>query len=1176
MSGRFPGAASPAEFWVNLRAGRESITVETGRPPSEADARADDRHRAASIPARGRLDNVTAFDAGFFGLSVPDACAIDPQHRLFLECAWEAFEDAGYVGERVEGPVAVFAAPGAPARSVVSRRQSRRGRDVLAALISQELNLTGPSVDVQTAGAASLAAVHLACQSLLNGECDLALAGGATVLGEKDGPGRFDEDADVSRDGHCRPFDARASGTVMSSAVACVVLKRLDNAVTDGDRILAVIRASTLNHAGARPADDRPQASQVRAVSEALGVAGVEAGEVSYIEADAAGIHAGDANEILALTKAFRGQTLQTHYCAVGSVKGNIGHAGETAGVAGLVKVILALQHRQIPATLNVGRLNPDANFDDSPFYVNTTLRDWDVPSGRRRIAGVTALGEGGTNVHVVVEEAPEPPPHAASRDRQLLLLSAQTPSALDALTAKLAGELRANPATPLADVAYTLAVGRKAFRCRRAVVVEGVDDAVARLDAASLVPSIHDADASRPSVVWAFAGGDPHSGMGAGLYAAEPLYRQAFDEALASLDAELGAAVRRITRSPRSAAEGEPASGPSRTLPALVAVSYAIGRVLEAWALSPAAMIAEDAGTYAAACLAGVLDVSQAMEFAAFEGQLREGLSSSETAAAGPTRSTVDAARERFVQLCREKPFRAPTRRLVSNATGRWMTAAEATDPAYWAERLAGSDDPAPAWRGLLEQSSVALVVIGSGRDLTKRLEQQPVAPMTVVATLRDPESSDSDLAVLLGAAGRLWAAGAPMDPSMLQAGERRRRVRLPTYPFERQRCARDEEAVSSPVGPRLAMPLQDVESDLTSMWRDVLDLEEVARNQDFFDLGGDSLVAVRLFERIRSRFGVQLPLATLFQARTIASLGRLIGDRLQGVPPAAAGSHALDQIAAAAAFTARSVVAVQPGAGGPPLFVVHGAAGNVLNVRDLARAMSPAQTVLGLQAVGIDGVSPPRTTIEDMAASYLDEVRAVQPRSPYFLAGYSGGGIIAFEMARRLDAAGDAMGLLALIDTFHPGMPRPRITAWTRLGRLGNEGLSYVRDGLGRTITSYRQARAHRLIEKHLAADEPVPLALREQHLIRSFDVAVRRYTPLPWPGRAVLFKAEKVDYYHRAGGPAYGWDRTITGGLEIVTIPADHRSIMLGANASRIAERISLAIAQGPAGAITDANR
>ena len=811
LSGRFPGARSPSEFWANLRAGREAITGFCEPHPGSTREAAEWAREAAPVHVGGPLAEAAGFDAAFFGMSVAAASALTAEQRLFLECAWEAFEHAGYVGERVLGPVAVFAAPGPHASGLPrfatafqnpgpsagsSERDQPSDRRGLSTLVSRQLNLTGPSLDVHAAGASSLAAVHLACQSLLNAECDMALAGGSTV--HPDGEthcGAYGAE-NLSPDGHCRPFEARAAGTVLASGVACVVLKRLEDAVRDGDQILAVIRGSAINNAGEpRAGDTAPGlAGQVRAVSEALAMAGVQPEEISYIEAHGAGTRSGDAIEILALTKAFRARTAQRRFCAVGSVKGNIGHTGEAAGIAGLVKVVLALQHRQIPASLHVERPNPEANFGDSPFYVNTSLRDWTVPPGQRRIAGVTALGEGGTNAHLVVEEAPDPPPQTPSRAHHILVLSARTPAALETLTDTLAEQLRTAPDTNLADVSYTLLAGRKPWPYRRVVVARDAADAVHALtpDASGRAIASTYTGRQPSSVVWLFPGGGYYAGMGAGLAACEPAYRHALDDALSTLDPDLEAAVRGLVCQPPAASGNRPAEGPARTLPALVAVQYAIGCQLQTWGIPPSGMMGEGVGEYAAACFAGVFDIGQAMTLAAFEGRLLEGLASGP--GEGPVQAPpADTAIEdplfgELERFCRGMPFKAPARPLISNATGAWITSVEAADPAFWARRPRSSRG-AEGIQTLLTLRDAVFVEIGPGTFAMSPPAQSSSAPAVVACTIRQPDEPGSDVAFLLNAVGRLWAAGVPVEASRLFPGEQRRRVGLGTYPFERQR---------------------------------------------------------------------------------------------------------------------------------------------------------------------------------------------------------------------------------------------------------------------------------------------------------------------------------------------------------------------------------------------------
>jgi acyl transferase domain-containing protein/thioesterase domain-containing protein len=1212
LSGRFPGAKNPAEFWACLRAGIEGVTS----PPDEQRLAADEpsaRGGNCAKAASGRLDDIAGFDAQFFDIDPHAAALLDPQIRLFLECAWEALELAGYTDER-GGPIAVFAASG-PAdylirhvlpkcRTASTGHAGRPGPDdqTVATRVSYALNLTGPSMNVQTGGTSSLAAVHLACQSLLNGECEMALAGGAAVLPDQDQGGDEHRRAALASDHHHRPFDAPIAGTALASAVGCVLLKRLEDAERDGDHVLAVIRGSAANHAGGRQdgATLAQLAGQVRLVSEALAIAGVHPDEVSYIEAHGSGTDANDAAEIAALTKAFRAYTERRRFCGIGSVKSNIGDAGEAAGVAGLIKTILALQHRELPASLHVEHPDPQAEFADSPFFVNSRLRQWKVPAGARRIAGVTALGSSGTNVHIILEEAPDPIPAEDALKPHLLVLSARTPSALDTATENLATHLDASPGTELADVAFTLLEGRHAFPHRRAVVVDCTGDAIHALRHLARNRVVTNSCTAPPVTVnWLFPGEEAlYTRIGAGLYSWEPRYRDALDEALSGLDAALRNDVRGLVLPSSVAVEANGRlAGSSRAGPALLAVQYALGRVLLAWGITPAAMIGHGTGEYAAACFAGVFDIEQAMAMLVLDGRLRDSLHP-EAAPTGASGSG-DGARiaeppaaleqdlDEFDRLCRRLPFRAPRRPFVSRITGNWITDAEATDPGYWAGQRQGSVPLAEGIATLLAGGEAAVVEIGPGSLAPFLLEQVP-SPVVSTATFRPADVSDSDEACLLSAVGRLWSAGVSIDAPQLFAGRRRRRVPLPTYPFERQRHWIEPEPVAVAVGQatpasgadaaRVAVSpssgnaaeaaVQDgIERELTAIWCQVLELDRVGVHDDFFDMGGHSLIAVRLFQRIRRRYQIDLPVATLFEAPTIAASAALLRARLdlsKPTAPAARNVDAAPPIArpvTASAF--RSLVAVRPGNGIAPLFVVHGAGGGVLNMRDLGRAMRPTQTVYALQASGVDGVSPPGESIEQMARAYLEEIRGVQEHGPYLLAGYSGGGIVAFEMAQRLTAAGEAVGLLAFVDTFHPQMATPRIDAWTRVERLRREGASYVRESLERMRTRASNARGQQRIDKALATGEPIPLELRELHMTRHFEMVAQRYRPAPWPGRGLLFRAESVGYFFGAGGPFYGWENSFLGGIEIVTVPGDHRSLVLGDGAVRIAERLGRAI-------------
>ncbi|MGD0680205.1 MAG: type I polyketide synthase, partial [Polyangiaceae bacterium] len=658
MAGRFPGAGSVEALWSNLRDGIESIHAFTDEELLAAGDTPDRLRDPAYVKASGRLADIDKFDASFFGLSPRDAAVFDPQQRLFLECAWEAFEDAGYVAEKVAGPVSVFASSGASEYMMKNLASNRRimeslgpwlvrhtGNDAnfLATRVSYELNLHGPSMSVQSACSSSLLAVHLACQSLLNGECDMALAGGSTVYSEQDRGYFYREGEILSPDGHCRAFDAGAGGTVMASAVGCVVLKRLDDALRDGDRVLASVLGSAVNNDGADKVGYLAPsvAGQARVVSEALAVAGVDAEDVSYIEAHGTGTPVGDPIEIKALTEAFRATTQRRQFCAIGSLKTNIGHSGEAAGICSLIKTVLALVHRQIPASLHFRSANPQLELATSPFFVNDSLRDWTAPPGKRRVAGVTALGVGGTNVHLLVEgcdplgqevgagtgagtdAGPAQGPH-------LLLLSAKTSNALEQASIHLGAYLRSQPDSALADVTYTLLAGRKSFSFRRAIVANDAGDAADALengDTKRVATQRHNGDS--PSVAFMLPGGGAqYAGMGAELYATEAVYRESVEACLSSLAEPLAATVRDLLLAPANeAVASERLKWPSLTLPALFATEYAVAKLLESWGITPTALIGHSAGEYAAACLAQVVAPSDAMALVALRGRLFETL---------------------------------------------------------------------------------------------------------------------------------------------------------------------------------------------------------------------------------------------------------------------------------------------------------------------------------------------------------------------------------------------------------------------------------------------------------------------------------------------------------------------------------------------------------------------
>ncbi|MFI5268578.1 MAG: type I polyketide synthase, partial [Chloroflexota bacterium] len=645
MSGRFPGAGTIDQFWQNLRNGVESIL-----PLSDEDLATAGVDRALAqapnfVRAAATLMDSDTFDASFFGYSPREADVLDPQQRLFLECAWEAIESAGYDPVACPGAVGVFAGMSASAYldQLLSHAETHpvanpfqlaisTDKDYLTTRVAYKLNLKGPSITVQTACSTSLVAVVLACQNLLNYQCDMALAGGASVQLPQRVGYLYEEDGILSPDGHCRAFDAAAQGTVFGSGVGVVLCKRLDDALADGDNILAVIKGWAVNNDGASKVGFTAPSVQGQAevIAMAQAVAEVQADTITYVEAHGTATALGDPLEVAALRQVFSASTDRKAFCAIGSVKTNVGHLDAAAGVAGLIKTILALQHWELPPSLYFREPNPRLDLAKSPFYFNGRLTDWPAGVTPRR-AGVSSFGIGGTNAHIVLEEAPPVVASDAAGPASLLTLSAKTPTALAAASANLLEYLRKRPPSNLADVAYTLQVGRPQFEHRRVLACRSASEAVSALetqDPARVFTASREAG-ERP-IVFMFPGqGAQYPSMTQGLYGAEPVFRELVDRCADLLYPELGVDIRRLLYpdADRLAEAGRELEQTAVAQPALFVVEYALARLWMELGVQPRAMIGHSSGEYPAACLAGVLSLEDALHAVAIRGRLMQRL---------------------------------------------------------------------------------------------------------------------------------------------------------------------------------------------------------------------------------------------------------------------------------------------------------------------------------------------------------------------------------------------------------------------------------------------------------------------------------------------------------------------------------------------------------------------
>ncbi len=863
MGGRFASAPNLERFWAMIRGGVEVLEeltpadmIESGVDPTLF---SDPRYvRRATV-----LDGTDQFDPAFFGISPREAQIIDPQQRVFLECSWEALEHAGWAGSVAGQAVGVYAGVGINTyllsqilgnpelAASVGGYQLMLGndKDFLATRVSYKLDLRGPSVSVQTACSTSLVAVVLACQALQRGDCDMALAGGVSILCPQRAGYLFEEGMIFSPDGRCRPFDRSAAGTRGSSGAGVVVLKRLKDAVRDRDTIHSVILGAAINNDGAAKAGYTAPSveGQVEVIAAAQALAGVDPRSIGYVEAHGTGTALGDPIEVAALTQVFRAASSDVGFCRLGSLKANLGHLDAAAGVASLIKATLALEHHELPPLVNFEAPNPRLGLEASPFFASAEGAAWDAPAGSPRRAGVSSLGIGGTNAHVVLEEAPPVVRSGTARGRELLVLSARTATALDTATRDLERYLLAHPELPLGDVAFTLGVGRREHPERRVVVARDSAEAARALSTPDRAPVYGATHAGgTPQIAFLFSGqGSQHRGMGEDLYREEPVYREAFDRCAQLLEPELGLDLREVVFGEQVKADLDETR---LAQPALFATEYALARFWMSLGIRPFAMIGHSIGEYVAAHLAGVMTLEAALRIVAARGRLMQAqapgsmaavqLSSAElqnyldesvelAAVNAPGLCTVSGpsdAVERLVQrLSREgfesrllhtshafhsrmmEPMLGPFVELlagvelsppqipyVSNLTGSFVTDEQATSPAYYARHLREAVRFEAGVRLLSEYDPSALLLEVGPSNALASLSRQVLGKQSrrVFASLPHPREPRSALESALETAGRLWLSGAKLDWEALHAGRPSRRVPLPTYPFERERC--------------------------------------------------------------------------------------------------------------------------------------------------------------------------------------------------------------------------------------------------------------------------------------------------------------------------------------------------------------------------------------------------
>jgi phthiocerol/phenolphthiocerol synthesis type-I polyketide synthase E len=1221
MACRLPGADDVDQYWAALTAGADGISrfdperlIARGGDPSYV-------RRDNFVPAMGVIAGSRRFDRAYFSYSRAEAAATDPQQRVFLECAVTAFDDAGLDPIRYKGRIGVYAGADRvgehtdPDLGELARYIGRE-KDFLATRAAYKLGLRGPALTVQTACSTSLTATHLAVRALVGGECDAALAGGVTVMPDGEWGYLYEPGGILSPDGRCRPFDEEAAGTVPSEGVAVVVLKRLADALRDGDRIAAVITGTAVNNDGSdKMAYTAPSLTgQSEVIRAAQRIAGVDPADIDYVEAHGTATRLGDPVEVQALADVFGGAAAGRERCALGAVKGNIGHTGVASGVAGLIKTALMLEHGRLVPTAYFTRPNPLLELDSSPFRIVERCEPW---TPRRddgaRVAAVSSFGVGGTNAHVVLQSAPSRAPLPDRGGPRPLLVSAAAPHALGRMAGALADRLEPDPAAPsVAEVSRTLA-GRRAHRHRAAVVARDTQQAARLLRGVAEREGARDA-AAKPRRIGKVAFVLPGQGTlrhaaGAAAHRLLPGFRTAFDAIRETVHDAHGIDLMPVV----AEGDGTPQEWFADTVHqqlALYAIGYAFGSQLRQWGVRPAALLGNSVGEYTAAALAGVWSpqdaaglvcrraramwdtepgrmvsvTADAGEIAArlpvdgevtvaVEGAGSVVLSGPEAAVAdllaGDTlaglpvtpvhtrRAFHSKAMEPAAEAVRASlssvPARPPRLPLVSNATGDWADPAQVARPDYWATQLRSPVLLARAMETLLASGCTTYVELGPGSSMLGGLRRSPgwdTAFTAVRLTGRPGEPADD---ALLSALCTLWELGADraIDDVREPAGPGAVRVSLPGYRFlgEDPRGEREPRPPApAPAVPRSVPGPDGVRAVLEKLWCRILGVSAARDNDDFFALGGESLMAVTLMSAVREHTGCALSVTDFSRNPAFGHLVAAVTSRLPasgGGPTTASGGGPAPVPGVAVLSEGRP--------GQRPLFLVSDAVGNALPYRELADELAAAG---GRPVLGLEDTDDPRgtpRTVGAVAAAHLAALLRAQPEGPYTIGGWSYGAVVAHELARLLIRRGEHVDLLVCLDGFVPdtgGLPVGFAPEFLRAGlRAQAEAVLGVGPLTRRLPRDPAQRRR---------------FAARQAGLLR--------YRPRPLPCRAVLFKASGEPA--RAGGPD-GTDRLrdrlaglYWGGLRIEPVPGDHWSMFVPPHVGPLARRLLAVLDAGEA--------
>ncbi|CAI1711099.1 Linear gramicidin synthase subunit D [Serratia marcescens] len=1222
MAGRFPGAQTLAAFWQRLCDGEAFIThySRDALAASVDSALLDHPHY---VRAQGMLDDIDRFDADFFGCTAQEARLMDPQQRIFLECAWHALEDANCDPQRFAGDIGVYAAignsnyerdvvlPNMPQADLIDHYQLmiHNQSHFLATKTAYKLNLTGPAMTIQTACSSSLVAVHQACRALQAGDCQVALAGGISIGQLARGGYLYQPGMIFSPDGHCRPFDAQAAGTIEGQGVGIVVLKPLAQALADGDAVYAVVKGSAVNNDGrdkmgfTAPSESRQQA----VIAKALADADVTPADISYVEAHGTGTPLGDPIEIAGLKAAFAGQQAE-HACAIGSVKSNLGHLDVAAGIAGLIKTALCLQHRTLVPTLHMQRENPALKLAEGPFYVNVETRNWESATGLRT-AGVSAFGIGGTNAHVILQQAPNTPTTAPrSAQRNMLCVSAADDAALERMSEALADHLATHPEHSMEAVGYALMAQRHRYACQRWVSGDSREAVVARLREKGETMA---RPAFEAQVAFMFPGqGAQFVGMTQALYDAEPQFRVEVDRCLALLEPMMGGEITRED----VLANGESVHHTAITQVALFVYEYALAQWYRFLGVEPTVMIGHSLGEYVAACIAGVFSLEDALKLMLKRGALlahtapgamlaikqsAEGVSE-QAAALGVDIAVVNDSGScvisgaasaiaslqasliaqgvschpvkvshafhsrllepvlaEFKAALQEIAFNEPQLPFISNLTGQWATAEQVCQPEYWVQHLRHTVQYDAGLRTLLERradDNWVLLEVGPRQILSTLASRHPALgnAAVVVSSPRNATDERQAAQMLWRSVGVLHMSGVEINQERFWRCTGQASLRLPAYPFAPQRhwfgvMNSPAHSRPAPVPAEAAVHQGDMQQRVAMLFNEVLGCESVDPQRGFFELGGDSLSALQLIGRLQKMTGIRLELMAMEQP-SVVQIAQSLEAHATAKPQGESG-----------------LVKLRDGEdeGMMPLVLIHPIGGDIYFYRELAQCLGSSRTIYAIRSPLLNG-SGAFESIEQLAGEYLALLEPHLERGECCLAGSSFGGIIAFEMARQYQEGKHVSLPVVMIDSPGQGNLPAAMTDEQILDYLLSFGLvSLDIDWDAWKAMTQMADKIHYLSEitKGTAAETLFSSAFLPRYLStwQRHNVMMQRYHPHALMSDVLFFSHREVIADFPENQSKF-WHPWVLGRFEVQVIPGNHLTMNAGEGAAMMAEKMT----------------